>query len=181
MDRSDTSHLLADYAITNFGLSSTKFVVASGDANFGGADALAAGPFAASLDAAPLLVTDSVTDAGQVVTFGAEHESTETTGYAVGGPDPLPAATLAPITAAASGASTVGAYTVSPSTSVNLNISGGATENETYTVTGIPSGTNARRRALHLRQRERVGRRSDVQQQHEPRCIRQRRRAREHG
>ncbi len=143
VDRSDTSHLLADYAITNFGLSTTKFVVASGDESFGGADALAAGPFAASLDAAPLLVTDSVNVAGQVVTFGAEHESTETTGYAVGGPNPLPDATLASVTSAASGAGTVGSYTVSPSTSVNLNISGGATENETYTVTGIPSGTSA--------------------------------------
>ena len=141
-NRSDTSKQLADYAITNFGFKNSKFAVASGDQTFGGADALAAGPYAAKTDPIPLLVTNGVTDPGQVVAFGTEHAATETAGVAVGGTTPLPDATLAAITAAVTGTTGATAYTVTPTSTTNLNVAGGATKNQTYTVTGIPTGTN---------------------------------------
>ncbi|GAC1604014.1 MAG: hypothetical protein NVS3B21_32960 [Acidimicrobiales bacterium] len=95
-DRSDTSRLLADYAITNLGFANAQFTVASGDDAFIGADALASGPFSGQKDA-PLLVTNTIGDAGRVTQFYAENYSAETSGSAVGGQVPLPDSTLAQI------------------------------------------------------------------------------------
>lgn len=100
--RSDTSRLLADYAITNLGFLNTRFSVASGDDAFGGADALASGPFSGSQNI-PTLITNSVGDPGAVVTFATEHSGSESSGFAIGGTAPLPDATLVPITSAISG------------------------------------------------------------------------------
>jgi len=103
VDRSDTSRLLADYALTNFGFVNSKFTVASGDEAFGGADALASGPFSAHQGPVPTLVTNTVTDPGQVVTFASEHSTTESQGFAAGGTVPLPDSTLALISAKITG------------------------------------------------------------------------------
>ncbi|GAC1530409.1 MAG: hypothetical protein NVS3B12_04930 [Acidimicrobiales bacterium] len=97
IDRSDTSRLLAEYAIANLGFSNAQFTVASGDDAFTGADALASGPFSGERDA-PVLVTDTVGDAGKVAQFYTDNYSAETAGSAAGGEAPLPDATLAQIT-----------------------------------------------------------------------------------
>jgi len=67
-DRSDTSSLLAAYAITNFGFSDTAMDVASGDESYGGADALSTGPLG-GITKVPTLITNTVSDPGQVVDF----------------------------------------------------------------------------------------------------------------
>lgn len=88
-NRSDTSKLLADYAITNFAFKNTAVDVASGDQSYGGADALTSGSLGGTLST-PTIITNTVADAGQTTAFAAEHQSTLAAGFALGGTAPLP-------------------------------------------------------------------------------------------
>mgnify|MGYP001309700425 CR=1 FL=1 len=92
-DRSDTSRLLAEYAISNLGFTTASYAIASGDQYFTGADALASGPFSGGIPQ-PTLITNSVNDPGTLVQFGQAHNATATNCYAIGGPIPLPDSTV---------------------------------------------------------------------------------------
>jgi hypothetical protein len=102
-DRSDTARRTADYALASLGFSSAHVDVATGDQRLGGADALAGGPHAGA-DVSPVLVTNSIADAGKAASYAASHRSTLTNGDALGGPTALPDSTLATIQKAARGA-----------------------------------------------------------------------------
>lgn len=78
ISRSDTSRLLADFAITNFGFRNNKVIIASGAQQFGGADALASGPFAAAQGSA------GTASAGQA-RFAQTATSTSTSTTTAGG------------------------------------------------------------------------------------------------
>lgn len=137
-NRSDTSRLLADFAITNFGFKNSRFTVASGDQAFGGADALASGPFSANQGPIPTLVTNSVNDPGAVVTFAQEHSGTEQSGFAAGGTNPLPDSTLAAISAAITNPTTPPTATVLPQL-VSASIRGTTTTTQANSTN--PAGT----------------------------------------
>lgn len=104
-DRSNTSQLLAEWELTQ-GFSNSSMDVASGDESYGGVDALAAGPFAGT-NLTPLLVTDSVSNAGSDVAYATANAGTLTGGYSIGGTNPLPTATLATIVTAAQSTSAI--------------------------------------------------------------------------
>jgi putative cell wall-binding protein len=106
-DRSETSEMTADYAISNFGFANTILNVATGEQGLGGADALVGGPYAGRLGPAPILVTDSSATGGRVVDFATEHTTTVATGVAFGGGVALPDATLTPVAVAAIGTGTI--------------------------------------------------------------------------
>jgi len=93
-DRSGTSALLAQWAISNVGFKDTRINVASGDPAFGGADALSTGPLGGSEDPVATLLTNSATDPGQVIAFASQHSGTLAAGFAIGGGVPLPQAEL---------------------------------------------------------------------------------------
>jgi putative cell wall-binding protein len=110
-DRSNTSQLLADYAVSNFGFKNTAVDVASGDESYGGADALASGPLG-GVTMVPTIITDSVSEVGSATSYASEHESTLATGYALGGTSPLPDTIVSAIETAGGGSgstSTTGA------------------------------------------------------------------------
>jgi putative cell wall-binding protein len=97
VNRADTSRLVAEWAIKNAGLGNARFAVASGDPSFGGADALASGPYAGTIKI-PLLVTNSVTDPGsgaQGIPGFETDTPTATAAVPIGGTNPLPDSTLA--------------------------------------------------------------------------------------
>ncbi|GAC1540944.1 MAG: hypothetical protein NVS3B12_28200 [Acidimicrobiales bacterium] len=137
-NRSDTSRLVADYAIANFKFSNSMFSVASGDANYGGADALASGPFGATQGLLPTLITNSVNDAGEVVTFGREHGATEQSGFAIGGVNPLPDATLNAIVAGVNSSATFAATTLPQLLTASI------VGTNTTATSGNPAGTTIR-------------------------------------
>ena len=137
VDRSDTSRLLAEYALANLGFVNTSYGIASGDQNYTGADALASGPFSGGIPQ-PTLVTNSINDPGTLVQYGAAHNATATKCYAFGGPIPLPDSTVNAVCNAAPASNQT--YSVSPSTASSANVSGGTTQNVTYTVSGLPAG-----------------------------------------
>ena len=137
-NRSDTSRLVADYAIANFKFSNSMFSVASGDDNFGGADALASGPFGATQALLPTLITNSVNDAGEVVTFGREHGATEQSGFAIGGSNPLPQSTLDAITAGVNSSATFAATTLPQLLTASI------VGTNTTASSGNPAGTTIR-------------------------------------
>ena len=116
-DRSKTSTLVADYAVTNFGFSNTGVDVASGDESDGGADALASGPLGGTLKV-PTIITDSVSEAGSDVAYATEHEATLDTGYALGGTSPLPDAIVQAIETAGGNTGTASGVISLDSTSV---------------------------------------------------------------
>jgi len=137
IDRSETSMLMADWAISDLGFVTTGFDVASGDPAFGGADALSVGPLGGRAEI-PTLITDSVGNAGSVVNYAAEHSATLVTGTAIGGTGPLPGLLLSAITNAAvtgsaggSGSSTstpIGQTGVACGTSPSIGTSGSSGE-----------------------------------------------------
>ncbi|MHB1445430.1 MAG: cell wall-binding repeat-containing protein, partial [Acidimicrobiales bacterium] len=99
-DRSNTSQILADFAISNGWLTNTNMVMARGD---DGADALAGAPFAGS-HGWPTVVTNSTTDIGSVAAFATEHESTLAgTSYILGGIDAVPASQASAVQTAGQG------------------------------------------------------------------------------
>jgi len=99
-DRSNTSQLLADFAISNGWLSNTNLVLARGD---DGADALAGAPFAGT-HGWPTVVTNSKTDAGSAPAFATEHESTLAgTSYVLGGTGAVPASQASAVQTAGGG------------------------------------------------------------------------------
>jgi len=100
VDRSATSALLADWAIATLGFKNSDANVVSGDPAFGGADALSTGPLGGSEDPVVTLLTNSITDPGQVVTFMAEHAGTLIRGFAIGGTVALPPGEVSTIVAA---------------------------------------------------------------------------------
>ena len=90
-DRSQTSQVLADFAIQNGWLKDTNLTVARGD---DGADALA-GAAVAGVNSWPTVVTNSPTDAGTAPAFATEHVSTLAgTSYVFGGTGAVPDAQL---------------------------------------------------------------------------------------
>lgn len=99
-DRSGTSVLLAEWAISTLGFKDTKINVASGDPAFGGADALSTGPLGGSEDPVATLLTNSATDPGQVVTFATQYAGALASGYAIGGTTPLPSLEVSTINSA---------------------------------------------------------------------------------
>jgi len=101
VDRSATSTELATWAINTVGFKSTAINVASGDQAYGGADALSVGPLGGVEDPVATVVTDSVTNAGQLPAFAATLSGTLTVGTAIGGEGPLPDTLLESITNAA--------------------------------------------------------------------------------
>ena len=109
-DRANTSQLLADWEILHAGFSSTSFTVATGDQTLNGADALAAGPFAGSTSS-PILVTDTIANAGAVTAFATSHATTETAVTILGGVASVSAASETAITTAVRGAAGVSATT----------------------------------------------------------------------
>jgi putative cell wall-binding protein len=63
-DRSDTSRLIANWAIAHLGFTQASFDLASGDPSFSGADALALAPLAAAEDSRPILLLDGAGQTG---------------------------------------------------------------------------------------------------------------------
>lgn len=99
-DRSNTSQVLADFAISNGWLANTNMVMARGD---DGADALAGAPFSGS-HGWPTLVTNSTTDIGSVTAFATEHQSTLAgTSYILGGTAAVPAGQASAVQTAGQG------------------------------------------------------------------------------
>ncbi|MHB1854000.1 MAG: cell wall-binding repeat-containing protein [Acidimicrobiales bacterium] len=99
-DRSETSKVLADYAITNKWLKATNMDLARGD---DGADALAGAPFG-GLQGYPTLVTNSPSDVGSAPAFATEHASTLVgTSYVFGGTAAVPASQLGAVQSAGQG------------------------------------------------------------------------------
>jgi len=132
VDRSQTSTLLADYAIDNFGFKDTAVNVASGDEAYGGADALSSGPLGGTEDPVPTIITDAAGVPGQTVAFASEHEATLTGGFAIGGTGPLTDADLIAIEQAGQGSTTA---TTVPGTPTTNSAGGGASG-----TTGAPTG-----------------------------------------
>ena len=84
-DRAETSTLLAQHAVDNFGFSKTAVNVASGYNNGGGADALSGAPLTGKAERA-LLITRSNTTAGDsIVAYLKKHAATLTEGVIFGG------------------------------------------------------------------------------------------------
>lgn len=84
-NRSATSMALADFAINNFGFSTTTFDIASG-AQGHLIDSLSGGPYGGTrTPPAPTLITASVTDPGNVTAFASEHAGTEQSAVIFGG------------------------------------------------------------------------------------------------
>jgi len=137
-DRSNTSQLLAEWAISNAGFTATSFSVASGDSSLGGADALAGGPFAGSTST-PILVTNTITDAGSVTKFATAHSGATTSVSVFGLAASVSDAAVTAITTAVQGGAANQSLTVSPSTKVANTISTATTNTgaRTYTVTGL--------------------------------------------
>ena len=113
--RSDTSRLVAEFAISNLLFSRAHAELASGDAAGQGIDALAGGPHAGLDGPAPTLVTNSTTDLGAVATFAAVHRATLTSAHALGGPLRLPDPLLARLGAASGQGATNQTFPGSPS------------------------------------------------------------------
>ncbi len=139
-DRTATSQMLGDWAITNNLLGSTKFSVANGSNAGDGVDALAAGPYAGINDQ-PILVTADPNTPGAVATFASEHSSTETTVNVFGGTSAVSAAAATSILTAAQTGTAVTAYTVTPTTATTVTESstGSNTGYVQYTATGLGS------------------------------------------
>ncbi|MGH9065694.1 MAG: cell wall-binding repeat-containing protein, partial [Acidimicrobiales bacterium] len=87
VNRSQTSELLADYAIANFGFVNTHFNVASGSqAHL--VDSLSGGPHSGS-ETAPTLITDTVDNPGFVSDFATKNSATESSFHKFGGTDAI--------------------------------------------------------------------------------------------
>ncbi|HET7356067.1 MAG TPA: cell wall-binding repeat-containing protein [Nocardioidaceae bacterium] len=84
-DRAETSELVADYAIDNYGFHPTSIDVASGDNGGDGADALGGGELAGQQQT-PMLITDSTNTPGAgVLKFLSDHSATLLNGTIFGG------------------------------------------------------------------------------------------------
>jgi putative cell wall-binding protein len=147
-DRSQTSTLLADYAVDNFGFKDTVVNVASGDEAYGGADALSLGPLGGTEDPVPTIVTDAAGVPGSTVDYAAEHSTTLATGAAVGGTDPLPDSDLSAIDSAGQTGNTTPTTAAGPATTTAGSGSSGATGTNTAcgtatTTTGSGSASGA--------------------------------------
>ena len=100
VDRSQTSQIIADYAIQKGWLKNTNLTVARGD---DGADALAGAAYS-GVNGWATVVTNSTTDPGTTVAFAKEHQPTLAgRSYAFGGASAVPDAELAAIQAAGQG------------------------------------------------------------------------------
>jgi len=136
-DRSNTSQVLADFAISSGWLANTNLILARGD---DGADALAGAPFGGT-HGWPTVVTNSATDVGSAPAFATEHDSTLAgTSYVLGGTGAVtasqasavqtagggPAPTTAPAGTFGTAAGTTPAVTAETSTTFTEG-------NETYT------------------------------------------------
>jgi putative cell wall-binding protein len=148
VDRSQTSTLLADYAISNFGFKDTAVNVASGDQAYGGADALSSGPLGGTQDPVATIITDAAGTPGQTVTFATEHEATLLDGFAIGGPAPLPDSDLGAIEAAGQGNSTT--QTTNANTNTTVKGTTGTTGECGPAVTTGGSGSSAESGATAL-------------------------------
>ncbi|MHB8670385.1 MAG: cell wall-binding repeat-containing protein [Acidimicrobiales bacterium] len=133
-DRSDTSRLVAEFAISQLGFKSTHFNLASGDEASGGADALALGPHGGHEDPTPDLVTNTRLDPGKVVDFTQAHAATITSGHVAGGTAVLPDATLGGVSSGA-GAATNQGFTVTPA----VNATQAAGSSRQYSASGLGS------------------------------------------
>lgn len=136
-DRSDTSRLVADFAIEAFGFSASHFNLASGERALGGSDALVLGPHGGR-DLSPTLITNSSTEPGSVVGFSRGRSSTLIGAHA-GGAE----AALSPpmLEALAVDAGSTGAR---PMAGAITPISGPSTGGTAFTITGSGlTGTTA--------------------------------------
>ena len=104
-DRSETSKVLADFAISSSWLTDTHLTVARGD---DGADALA-GAALSGVRGWPTVVTNSPSDNGSSTAFATEHTSTlNGTSYVFGGTSAVPDSQLSAIQKAGQGGSQTG-------------------------------------------------------------------------
>jgi putative cell wall-binding protein len=144
-DRSQTSELLAEDEVTNFGFTDATFDVANGyDPSFSGqppgfsSDALAGAPFGGLTDT-PTLITLSPTDPGSATDFASKEASTLVgTGHAFGGTAAIADSTLAAIAQAGGGsypAASNATYLVTPTASQTVGIGTPVT----YTATNLGS------------------------------------------
>lgn len=134
VDRSDTSRLVAEFAISQLGFKATHFNLASGDEASGGADALALGPHGGHEDPTPDLVTNTRSDPGKVVDFTKAHASTIASGHVAGGTGVLPDATVGAVSSGAGATSNQG-FTVTPA--ISATQAAGSTRQ--YSATGLGS------------------------------------------
>lgn len=84
IDRSDTSRLIADFAIDTFGVSAAHFNLASGEPRLGGSDAMVLGPHGGK-EFSATLITNSAVDPGRVTAFTRDRATTLTSAHAGGG------------------------------------------------------------------------------------------------
>ena len=140
-DRSDTARLLADWGIAHAGMSDTGFVLASGDQFYGGADALASGPFAGAMRS-PILLSDRSDALGAAATFAWAHEQTEDNVDIIGGTLPITPLAADTITSAAQTAPRAAAIAVTPTTPATQQVTTTATNSDRqYQVTGLDDAT----------------------------------------
>lgn len=129
-NRSATSMALADFAINNFGFSTTTFDIASGDQGHL-IDSLSGGPYGGTrTPPAPTLITASVTDPGSVTAFATEHAGTEQSAVIFGGTAAVASTVKADIIAAGQTAAplTAGSVTVTTSsTPIGGTVAGAVT------------------------------------------------------
>ncbi|HZU74797.1 MAG TPA: cell wall-binding repeat-containing protein [Acidimicrobiales bacterium] len=112
-DRSQTSSVLSDFAISKGWLANTNMDVARGD---DGSDALAGSSFG-GVKGFPTLVTNSTSDAGSATSFANEHQTTLTgTSYVFGGTAAVTDSQMQSIQQAA-GSNPAPAGTISPTSS----------------------------------------------------------------
>ena len=138
VDRSNTSQMIADWAISNAGFSDTTFTVATGDNSKNGADALAAGPFG-GMSKTPVLVTNSTNDAGSVLAFIAQHAPSTTMIHILGGIASIPESIETHILAVAQNLPATQVYTLTPSTAMTVTVSTNGDNKGvvSYTATGL--------------------------------------------
>lgn len=143
--RSETSRLIADYLITSQGFTNTTFNVASGAPRGEGADALSGGALSGKQNRA-LLITDTATSAGPVVSFARDRSATlNAVGSIFGGASAVAVALEEAIEAAGRAAGNFQTLNVTPADAATLTLADdegaaapeAASDNRTYTVTGL--------------------------------------------
>ncbi|MFD0481947.1 beta strand repeat-containing protein [Kineococcus sp. GCM10028916] len=146
-DRSLTAQKIADYGIAQGKFLKTTATIANGDK----IDALAAGPWAAK-NSAPILLTLGTNSLGTGTTnYLTANASTLTTGVAFGDTNSVPATlTAAAKTAAGGNVTSLQTVAVAPTAATSFTLADegvpatAASDDRTYTVTGLTAGTTYR-------------------------------------
>jgi putative cell wall-binding protein len=140
-NRAETSAMLADYEIANYGFTNTAANIASGYAFGDGADALGGAAFSGEKKT-PLLITNSQTKADPLVAWLTTHAKTVAGGYVFGGPGAVSDALVAQLQAAARNVSSNQDFVVSPAgdQTKSASTTDGSADNAgrvSYTITGL--------------------------------------------